>query len=83
MKMVKNFLSAKQKKQYSPNLNLIERVWKVMNEKVRNNRFFESAKDFRKKIYDFFERTWQEIALLMTFRINDNFPPVKKPAVSC
>jgi len=26
---------------YSPNLNPIERLWKVMNEKVRNNRFFK------------------------------------------
>ncbi len=31
---------------YSPNLNPIERLWKVMNEKVRNNRFFKSSKDF-------------------------------------
>jgi transposase len=30
---------------YSPNLNPIERLWKVMNEKVRNNRFFKSSKD--------------------------------------
>jgi transposase len=28
---------------YSPNLNPIERVWKVMNEHVRNNRFFKTA----------------------------------------
>ena len=31
---------------YSPNLNPIERLWKVMNECVRNNRFFKSSKDF-------------------------------------
>jgi hypothetical protein len=29
---------------YSPNLNLIERVWKVMNEQVRNNVYFPDAK---------------------------------------
>jgi transposase len=29
---------------YSPNLNPIERLWKVMNESVRNNRYFESPK---------------------------------------
>ena len=28
---------------YSPNLNPIERLWKVMNEHVRNNKFFHSA----------------------------------------
>ncbi|WP_338011052.1 transposase, partial [Photorhabdus temperata] len=25
---------------YSPNLNPIERLWKVMNEQVRNNHYF-------------------------------------------
>lgn len=39
---------------YSPNLNPIERLWKVMNEKVRNNVFFTSAKHFREAISDFF-----------------------------
>jgi transposase len=34
---------------HSPNLNPIERLWKVMNEQVRNNRYFTSAKVFRKK----------------------------------
>lgn len=28
---------------YSPNLNPIERLWKIMNKKVRNNIFFKSA----------------------------------------
>ena len=34
---------------YSPTLNPIERLWKVMNEKVRNNRFFKNAKKFEKQ----------------------------------
>jgi transposase len=58
---------------YSPNLNPIERLWKVMNEHVRNNRVFESAKEFRREITRFFEFTWPQIALSMTDRINDNF----------
>ncbi len=62
---------------YSPNLNPIERLWKVMNEKVRNNKFFESAKVFRKSILDFFEITWPKIASSMTGRINDNFQMLK------
>ena len=33
---------------YSLNLNPIERLWKVMNEQVRNNRFFKSAKNFER-----------------------------------
>ena len=61
---------------YSPNLNPIERVWKVMNEKVRNNVFFNSAKEFRKKITDFFDYTWEDIAPQLTSRINDNFETI-------
>jgi transposase len=58
---------------YSPNLNPSERLWKVMNEYVRNNRFFTSAKEFREAILDFFRNTWPRIAHLMIDRINDNF----------
>jgi transposase len=38
---------------YSPNLNPIERLWKVMNEHARNNRYFATAKDFRWHINNF------------------------------
>ena len=40
----------------SPNLNPTECLWKVINEKVRNNQFFKSAKDFRRGINRFFFR---------------------------
>lgn len=62
---------------YSPNLNPIERLWKIMNEYVRNNRFFESAKEFRFEIMDFFAITWPKIAHSMVDRINDNFQILK------
>ena len=39
---------------YSPNLNPIERLWKVMNEDCRNNVFFESAQHFRQTIASVF-----------------------------
>jgi transposase len=58
---------------YSPNLNPIERLWKVMNEKVRNNRFFKSAKDFKEAIDKFFKTTLPEIGASLRCRINDNF----------
>ena len=63
---------------YSPNLNPIERLWKVMNEYVRNNRVFRSAKEFKKEIMDFFKITWPQIAQSMTSRINDNFQILKQ-----
>ena len=61
---------------YSPNLNPIERLWKVMNEEVRNNVFFESAKHFRKSISEFFETKIPKIAQSLRERINDNFQTI-------
>ncbi len=62
---------------YSPNLNPIERLWKVMNEKVRNNRFFKSAKDFKRAIWEFFDNILPNIADSLDHRINDNFEILK------
>lgn len=61
---------------YSPNLNPIERLWKVMNEEVRNNVFFSSAKQFRDSISAFFETKVPKIALSLRGRINDNFQTI-------
>lgn len=58
---------------YSPNLNPIERLWKVMNEHVRNNRFFKSAKDFKQQVDNFFKDTLPKIGGSLSKRINDNF----------
>ena len=58
---------------YSPNLNPIERLWKVMNEHVRNNKVFDSANQFRQKILNFFNVTWPSNAMSYVDRINDNF----------
>ena len=41
---------------YSPNLNLIERLWLLMNKKARNNKYYEKFKDFQRAIHDFFEK---------------------------
>lgn len=62
---------------YSPNLNPIERLWKVMNEYTRNNKVFESAKEFRRDIMGFFHETWPSISESMRSRINDNFQRIK------
>lgn len=58
---------------YSPNLNPIERLWKVMNEHVRNNKYFATAKEFRNKIDEFFTQTLPRIGDILASRINDNF----------
>lgn len=62
---------------YSPNLNPIERVWKVMNEHARNNKVFDSFADFKTKIRTFFTSTWDTISSDLTDRINDNFQKLK------
>ena len=58
---------------YSPNLNPIERLWKVMNEHARNNRYFATAKAFRESINHFFDTTLPAIGADLNTRINDNF----------
>ena len=62
---------------YSPNLNPIERLWKVMNEKVRNNRCFKGAKDFKEAINSFFDDILPRIGNTLNGRINDNFQLLK------
>ncbi len=37
---------------YSPNLNPIERLWKVMNEYTRNNHFFKQQRNFEKPYWN-------------------------------
>jgi len=64
---------------YSPNLNPIERLWKVMNEHARNNRYFESAKEFRQSIRDFFDVTLPDITDSLNSRVNDNFQTFDPP----
>ena len=40
---------------YSPELNLIERLWRVFKKKVQYNQYFECFNDFKKACTDFFE----------------------------
>lgn len=62
---------------YSPNLNPIERLWKVMNEIVRNNKVFKSFAEFKAGIRNFFSETWDTISADFRCRINDNFQQLK------
>ncbi|EHF4788596.1 TPA: IS630 family transposase, partial [Salmonella enterica] len=62
---------------YSPNLNPIERLWKVMNELVRNNHYFATAKEFKENIHHFFSDTLPTLAGSLSCRINDHFQKMK------
>ncbi|MGL0930528.1 IS630 family transposase [Vibrio vulnificus] len=66
---------------YSPNLNPIERLWKVMNEYTRNNIYFSSKTEFTTAINEFFNVTLPEVAGSLVSRITDNFQ-ILKPASS-
>lgn len=58
---------------YRPNLNPIERLWKVMTKRVRNNLFFKSAKDFKYKMDEFLKTPLPKIGTSIEQRINDYF----------
>jgi len=63
---------------YSPNLNLIERLWKLLRKKCISTQYYPDFKDFRQAILHFFEQIGQykkELDSLITF----NFQRLGKP----
>lgn len=58
---------------YSPNLNPIERLWKVFRETTLYNRYFETCWDFFAAVRGFFADKVYKIRGLLRRRINDNF----------
>jgi hypothetical protein len=48
-------------------------MWKVMNEQLRNNQYFSSAKQFRETIDQFFDEILAQISATLSTRINDDF----------
>ena len=64
---------------YSPNLNLIERLWKYLRQKIINSTFYRTKGQFRTAVLDFFTRLpefGQDLASLLTrkFHILDAQP---------
>jgi len=60
---------------YSPNLNLIERLWRFFHQKITWNHYFETYEEFRKISLNFFrnlKKYKQELSTLLT----DNFQVV-------
>jgi transposase len=61
---------------YSPNLNPIERLWKLLNEHVLNNRYYEKFTGFKRAVLGFLEGLRdpeQDLLDLLKRRITDNF----------
>jgi transposase len=57
----------------SPNLNSIERLWKIMHEYVSNNRAYRKFKDFKEALFNFFDLTMPNIKNELISRVTDNF----------
>jgi len=61
---------------YSPNLNPIERLWKIMHENVTYNRYYPKFSDFTEAIIGFFDNIGLYLDTIKN-RINDNFQRLK------
>lgn len=62
---------------YSPNLNSIERLWRVMREKVTYNKVYKQFKEFSRAIREFFYEEVNQLKQLLRRRINDNFQKIR------
>ena len=63
---------------YSPNLNPIERLWKLMHEQVTYNRYYETFSEFTEAIKHFFRHIGKKKRQLSS-RITDNFQLLGMP----
>jgi len=71
-KEVKKFLQGSKIKlvflpTYSPNLNLIERLWKFFKKTVLYNQYYEDLKEFRKACINFFSNISQHAGKIEKF----------------
>jgi transposase len=58
---------------YSPNLNLIERLWKFMRKKIINTKFYRTKEEFRQAVLLFFKNIKQykdELSSMMTLNFH-------------
>jgi len=57
---------------YSPNLNPIERLWKIMHEQVTYNKYYAKFSDFSQATLKFFKSIGRKKTILRS-RVTDNF----------
>lgn len=67
---------------YSPNLNAIECLWKLMREQVMANRYYAHFRDFTEAIRGFFNVTFPKNARAWTDRLTDNFRVMHSPLLA-
>lgn len=57
---------------YSPNLNIIERLWRFFHQQITYNRYFESFKEFKEQTLAFFQNL-KQYERQLTSLLTDNF----------
>lgn len=62
---------------YSPNLNPIERLWKILRQKKTYNKCYEKFADFKEEIRRFFFEDIPKIKNELLTRITDNFQRIQ------
>ena len=62
---------------YSPNLNAIERLWKIMREEVTYNKFYEKFTEFKSNVRSFFKEKIPLMKEMLKLRINDKFQKIE------
>lgn len=66
---------------YSPNLNPVERIWKLMHESVRYNKYYGKFSEFTEATLGFFKNIGRKKNILRN-RITDNFQILHSPFFS-
>jgi transposase len=64
---------------YSPNLNPIERLWKIFHKNVSNNKYYPTAKEFKDATRNFFTNTYHILKSFLSKTINDDFQMLPEP----
>ena len=64
---------------YAPNLNLIERFWRLAKEKLVKNTYYEKYKTFRAKVFQFLNHVDEHVDELKTLMV-EKFEIVKTKA---
>jgi transposase len=61
---------------YSPNLNPIERLWKILREHVCYNHYYEDFSEFKNAVCSFLFEKIPKLTVLLKKRINDDFQQI-------
>ena len=64
---------------YSPNLNLIERVWRLVKKNCLANKYYENVESFRNAIDEFIDSLSGENRSLLKSLITENFQLIENP----